>query len=359
VRGSRREHGENTQQSRIQGGDIDGHSLYTDTDDAWGAATAGFGQGGTAITAALTFNDDLIVDVDSEGQLPYLTDVIMHEFDVCATGAGLNAHWTLRPNTWPSTRTLAGYCDVFTSQYAQVGADVDVGFPMTDFVRGRFNIPLAANTSWISSDSKIYATAANSDILMCLVYSYGQRYPYKGGHLQYVSAVAGGAATADTWTQAWSQNLQGVGYGLDPTKTYVLRGVGGGNDVVDEVCMGFMGSKQTGFHQMVGFGGGNTPHQHMTYYMHDGIPVNGLDGITANMLLGATGTPWVTLCFEEYGGSTVGTGRFGAPTRPSTGPGAPSGRNVQVAARGPTGGAMRGRTRARRNLPVGTFNVLG
>jgi len=300
-------------------------------DDAWAAGTAGFAQGGTAITAALTYNDDLVVDVDSEGQLPYLTDVIMHEFDAMSTQIGSNAHWTLRPNTWPSTRTLAGYVDFCSSQNAQVGAFVDPTFDSTTTVTGRFNIPLEANTSWISANSKIFATEANSDILMCLVYSYGQRYPYRGGHLQYVSAVSGSAMTADTWTQCWSQNLQGVGFGLDPTKTYVLRGVGGGNDVHSEVCMGFLATKQTGFHQMVGFGAGNTPAQHMTYFLHDGIPCNGLDGFTTFGLEGATGTPWVTLCFEEYGPSTAGRGAFGAPVTPVSGPGA------QVAARGPGG----------------------
>lgn len=266
-------------------------------DDAIGAATAGFNQGGTALTAALTYNDDLLVDVDDQGQLPVLRDVILHEFDINGADVGCNAQWSLRPNTWPSTRTLAGFA---THCSSQINGPLSTPLPQETVVEGKYNIPLDANLSWISANSKVFATAANADVLLGLVYSYGTTYPYKGGHIQYVSAVAGGAATADTWTQAWSQNLQGVGYGLDPAKNYVLRGVGGGNDAVDEVCMGFMATKQTGFHQMVGFGGGNDAIQHMTWYMHDGIPCTGLDAWTTFMLLGATGTPWVTLAFEEY-----------------------------------------------------------
>lgn len=265
-------------------------------DDAIGAATSGWCQGGTALTAALVYNDDLIVDVDSNGNIPKLTDVIMHEFDVNGADAGSYAHWSLRPNTWPSTRTLTGHV---THVSSQATGPLDLVHPQETFIRGQFDIPLEPGLSWISSDSKVFATAANADIMLVLVYSYGTRYPYRGGHLQCV-ATTSATMVADTWTQAWSSSLQGVGFGLDPNKTYVLRGIVTNNDAVDEVHMGAMLKKQSGMHQMVGVGSGNALEAHTTWFMHDGIPCSGLDGWTALGLEGATGVPVIGGWFEEY-----------------------------------------------------------
>ncbi|MHC4675637.1 MAG: hypothetical protein ACYTBZ_24380 [Planctomycetota bacterium] len=273
------------------------------TDDACAVQTAGFAQGGTAIGATLIKDDDGIIDTDSSGNVPYLRRILLGEVDVYTDEIVDAASWSLRPNKWPSTERLTGVSDFNASEITDSAAATQhPNIQKQLWVEAMHDMKMEKGLSWISSDSKVCASLANPDVALIWAYSYGERYPYRGGNLIRVTKVADGAtAAADVFDEAWSTTLQGVGSGLDNTKNYVLRGIGYHPAAKDKLSLLARAGLQKGEHKIIGFGPGNMLSFVETIYLFDGIPCRGDDGFKAETLGGATDTPWVTLIFEEWG----------------------------------------------------------
>lgn len=166
---------------------------------------------------------------------------------------------------------------------------------------------MSKDMDWISSNSKVYASLANADVLLLWCYSYGPTYPYQGGRLHRIYKVADGAiAAADVFDEAWSAQLTGVTPGLDETKDYIIRGVIYDPAAKDELGVAVRIGTQKGPYKMIGVGPGNFLHRTETIFWYDGIPIHGLTGIIAEHLAGTTATPWAGLVLEEIGeGYTV------------------------------------------------------
>lgn len=267
---------------------------------------------------------------DAEVDSMFGVDPTLREIFVWENGDGLddatnvNTMGTFQLNTWPNTRRIT----VFGHWGGIWGSAADSQPTVPGYLYkhdATLNVPMRAGDDWVSDGSVLYGSDTNSvsvGALFC--YSYGQTYPYKGGHIQWISRVADAAeAAADALDQAWAMDLTGVTPGLDPHKQYVLRGIGHEAAATARGSHGAWAHPQNSPAYLVAPCIGDFSRS-MHLFLYDGIPVSGGDGFEALTASGgAADTPIVWLGFEEYGeagspslsgGPTImpGGGGFGA-----------------------------------------------
>lgn len=244
---------------------------------------------------------------DAEVDSMFGVDPVLREIYVWENGDGLddatnvNTYGTFQLNTWPNTRRIT----VFGEWGGIWGSAADSQPTMNYFYKHEptLNVQMRAGDDWVSDGSYLYGSDTNSvscGALFC--YSYGQTYPYRGGHIQWISKVADAAeAAADALDQAWATDLTGVSPGLDPHKMYVLRGIGHEAAATAKGAHGAWAHPQNSPAYLVGPAMGDFARS-MHLFLYDGIPVSGGDGFEALTAGGgAADTPIVWLGFEEYG----------------------------------------------------------
>jgi hypothetical protein len=274
------------------------------------------------LLAASDFLDGDDGEVDAvEGVNPTLDNIIVYENDDSrADATNIRARGTFQMNTWPNTKRLtmfgarAGGLIDSEAATQQGGSGTD-----TLYVKNELNMSVQAGDNWISDNSYLYASQDNAAVLAAMfVYSYGQRYPYRGGHMQWIRKVADAAETgADAMYQAWATQLTGVAPGLDPKKQYVLRGVVHEAAASAKAAIGAIVQPQASAFKLVGpswldFG------MCQTIYLDDGIPCIGSDGFVAKTgSATAADTPYVWLGFEEYGSPSMADLKKGTFSKPA------------------------------------------
>jgi len=234
---------------------------------------------------------------------PTLRDIIVWENSTMADVTNRRTRGEFQPNTWANTRRIlvwgARQGGIFASEAASI--PVGVGTDLLE-VNGNMNMPLKAGFDWISDNTKLYASVDNAEVTgVMFVYSYGNRYPYKGGKMQWIRKVADAAETgADAFYTAWSTDLTGVTPGLDPDKQYVLRGICHEAAATGKGAIGAFANPQASSFKLFGPSWGDFA-MCVTVFLDDGILVDGEDGFTARTA-SATGadTPYVWLGFEEW-----------------------------------------------------------
>lgn len=278
-------------------------------DDAFAAATAGLGNGGTALTAALTKDDDLSIRMHPTFKTtPVLRDVLLGEFDVLTNEVVNKAFVSLQIDGAPDETRIVERATHAANEITESGAGTAHIQPIGDsriLVTGKYNKQLEADTTWVNANTKAGGTIINADLAILLVYQYGSAIPYKpGNRLIRISKVADAAsAAADVFDEAWYSQLLTTQQGLDPGKNYILRGVGYESAAVDKLNavarIGVKGSDN----KICGLGPGNFLGYVETLYLFDGIPCKGDSFFKAETLGGVADTAWVTAIFEELGGS--------------------------------------------------------
>lgn len=236
---------------------------------------------------------------------PELTNLIVWEnADARADVTNRRTRGTFQMNTWPNTRRMtiwgARSSGLVATEAAAEGCGVG-----TDLlsVGEAFNIPLSSGDDWISDGSYLYASQTNAAVTGAMfVYSYGTRYPFRGGHMQWIRKVADAAeSAADAFYTAWSTDLTGTAPGLDPKKAYVLRGVCHEAAATGKAPLGAFAQPQASGYKIFGPSWGDFA-MCVTIFTHDGIPCSGQDGFTTRTASAtAADTPYVWLGFEEYG----------------------------------------------------------
>ena len=246
-------------------------------------------------------------EVDAVNKVnPILRNLIVWENSTTADATNKRTRGEFQMNTWPNTRRIISWGKRAGGIAASEAASEQT-CPGKDMlmVTDEMNLPCESGDDWISDNTKLYASVDNAQVLgVAFVYSYGERYPYRGGHMQWIRKVADAAETgADAFYQAWASDLTGTTPGLDPKKTYVLRGVMHEAAATAKAAIGAIVQPQASAFKIFGPAWSDFA-MCGTIYMDDGILVEGQDGFVAKTGSGgAADTPYVWLGFEEYGGS--------------------------------------------------------
>ena len=273
-------------------------------------------------------------EVDAVNKVnPILRNILVWENSTTADATNLRTRGEFQMNTWPNTRRIISWGKRAGGIAATEAATV-LTCPGKDMlmVSDEMNLPCESGDDWISDNTKLYSSVDNATVLgAAFVYSYGERYPYKGGHIQWIRKVADAAeSAADAFYQAWASDLTGTTPGLDPKKTYVLRGVMHEGAASAKAAIGAIVQPQASAFKLFGPSWSDFA-MCGTVYLDDGILVQGQDGFVAKTGSGGgADTPYVWLGFEEYGGSAgrpAGSkASAGAPSKPGGGLGGVVGR---------------------------------
>jgi hypothetical protein len=269
---------------------------------------------GTAIAAASFIGADGEID-DIEGQWPILRELIT--IDGGAAGVFVDvtpciSRVELQPTNWATSDRLIDFSDAIVTTSIATEATTPLftmggGAGNKFYFSGSMHQVLAPNTNWVSGDSKFFSSVAASNIGVILAYQYGQALPYNGGKLHWVQKAADAApATANVWDNAFTSKLTSVG--LDPTKSYILRGIGVKSATADKATMAVRIYREVGAQKMIGIGAADAGLT-LTVYTHDGIPCSGNDSFIVETLDSVVDTAAQTIwmCFEELGGTVSNT----------------------------------------------------